>query len=113
MCIDQCQNQLHLTNKQVVPNEVTCNPTDDTARDDELSNSFASFRRTSNNYSNNFCNQDNNKRQGFAFPASGAKHSTNRGNSSHQKQPRSNICPNLPPFDNEVQTQVRLEEYLY
>ncbi len=29
--IDQCQNQLHLTNEWVIPNKVTRNPTDDTA----------------------------------------------------------------------------------
>ena len=60
MCKDQCQNQLYLTNKQVIPNEVTCNPTDDTARDDELSSSFASCRCTANHVSNFFGNQDSN-----------------------------------------------------
>lgn len=39
------QQQSQPTHQQVVPNEVTCNPTDDTARDDELSNSLASNRR--------------------------------------------------------------------
>ena len=101
MFIDQCQNQLQLTNKQVVPNEVTCNPTDDTARDDELSNSFASCRRTSNHGSNYFHNQNSNHQNGFAYSTSGAKHSTHRGNSSHQLQPRSNVCPTMPPLGNE------------
>ncbi len=100
MCKDQYQNQLHLTNKQVIPNEVTCNPTDDTARDDELSSSFASCRRTSNHDSNYFCNQDSNHQNGNAFPAGFAQHTTNRGNSSHQIQPRSNYCPMLPPLEN-------------
>ncbi len=100
MCIDQCQNQLQLTNKQVVPNEVTCNPTDDTARDDELSNSFASCRRTSNHGSNYFHNQNSNHQNGFAHSTSGAKHSTNHDNQLHQVQPRSNVCPMLPPPDN-------------
>ncbi len=36
------QQQPRPTNKQIVPNEVTCNPTDDTKHDDELSNSCAS-----------------------------------------------------------------------
>ncbi len=100
MCKDQCQNELHLTNKQIIPNEVTCNPTDDTARNDELSSSFASCCPTSNHGSNYFCNQNSNHQNGLAFPAKGAKNSTNHGNSSHQIQPTSNHCPMLPPFDN-------------
>ncbi len=100
MCIDQCQNHLQLTNKQVVPNEVTCKPTDDTARNDELSSSFASCCCTSNHVLNYFGNQDSNHQNGNAIPASYAKHSTNFRNSSHQIQPRSNYCPMLPPLEN-------------
>ncbi len=100
MCIDQCQNQLHLTNKQVIPNEVTCNPTDDTARDDELSSSFASFHHTSNHGSNYFHNRNSNHQNGFALSTSGAKHSTNHENLSHQVQNRPKYCPMLPPPDN-------------
>ncbi len=80
MYIDQCQNQLLLTNEQVIPNEVTCNPTDDTARDDDLSSSFASYCCTSNHGSNNFHNQSSNHQNGFAFSKSGAKHTTNHDN---------------------------------
>ncbi len=97
---DQCQNQLHLTNKQVIPNKVTCNPTDDTAGDDELSSSFASFQHTFNHGSNYFCNQNSNHQNGFALSTSGAKHSTNHDNPSHQIQNRSNYCPMLPPLEN-------------
>ncbi len=77
MCIDQCQNQLHLTNKQVILNKVTCNPTDDSAHNDELLSSFASYCCTSNHGSNCFCNQNSNQQNGFAFSKSGAKHYTN------------------------------------
>ena len=80
----QLKNQLHLTNKQVIPNEVTCNPTDDTARDDELSSSFASCRRTSNHDSNYFCNQNSNHQNGNAFPSNYAKPFTNCGYSLQQ-----------------------------
>ena len=97
---DQCQNQLHLTNKRVIPNEVTCNPTDDTARNDELSSSFASFCHTCNHGSNYFCHQNSNHQNGFALSTSGAKHSTNHDNPSHQVQNRSNYCPMLPPLEN-------------
>ncbi len=100
MYIDQCQNQLHLTNKQVIPNEVTCNPTDDTACEDELSSSVASYCCTSNHGSNCFCNQNSNHQNGFAFSTSGAKHSTNHDNPSYQKQTRPNYCPMLPPPEN-------------
>ncbi len=94
------QNQLHLTNKRVIPNKVTCNPTDDTARDDELSSSFASFCHTSNHGSNYFHNQNSNHQNDFAFSTSGAKHSTNHDNLSNQTQNRLNYCPTLPPLEN-------------
>ncbi len=97
---DQCQNQLHLTNKRVIPNKVTCNPTDDTACDDELSSSFASFCHTSNHGSNFFHNQNSHRQNGFAFSTSSAKYSTNHDNPSHQVQYRSNYCPMLPPLEN-------------
>ncbi len=38
--IGRNQDNTHPNRKQAVPHEVTCNPTDDTACDDELSNSF-------------------------------------------------------------------------
>ncbi len=48
--IGQTQIDTHPNSQQVVPHEVTCNPTDDTARDDELSNSFASNRCDANHH---------------------------------------------------------------
>ncbi len=106
MCIDQCQNQLHLTNEQIIPNKVTCNPTDDTACDDELLSCFASYCYTSNHGSNYYRNQKNIHPNHFAFSTSDAKHSTNHDKPSHQIQTRSNYCPMLPPLENNHITKI-------
>ncbi len=100
MDIDQCQNQLHLTNKQVIPNKVTCNPTDDTARDDELLSSSAYYHFTSNHGAHYYHNQNSIHHNHFAFYTCGAKHSTNCDNPSHQIQNRFNYCSSLPQLEN-------------
>ncbi len=53
----QNQDNTHHIRQQVVPHEVTCNPTDDTACDDELSNSFASKCCDSNHHLHSLYNQ--------------------------------------------------------
>ena len=85
------QQQPRPTYQQVVPNEVTCNPTDDTARDDELSNSFASNRRDYSHgqyYSTNPTVKHHNR---LAFPPHDA-------NQAHLMQPRLQMTPALPPM---------------
>ncbi len=69
-----------------MPHEVTCNPTDDTARDDELSNSFASNRRDSNHYLLSLHNQMNH--HGIHF-----SHSNRITNVAQQMQ---TFCPMMP-----------------
>ncbi len=91
--IDQRQKQLHLTNNQVIPNAATCNPTDDTAHNDDLLTSFASYCHTSNHGSHGFHGQNSNHQNHFAFSARDDKHSTNHDNPSYPF----NYSPMLPP----------------
>ena len=76
------QQQHQQTNKQVVPHEVTCNPTDDTARDDELSNSFAS-------------NQRDNRHDAYCSINQNGQYHTNQ---DHQMQQSLQMHPMLPPI---------------
>ncbi len=89
--VGQHQNDTHATSQQVVPYEVTCNPTDDTACDDELSNSFASNCCDSNLGLHFMYNQMNNHQSHYTHSNSGA-------NAAQQVQ---TFCPMLPPFANE------------
>ncbi len=83
---------IHMPNSHwVVPHEVTYNPTDHTANDDELSNSFASNWCDSNHGLNFMYNQMNNQRNYYAHSNSGA----------NAVQPMQTICPKLPPLTNE------------
>ena len=85
------QKQTQQNYQQVVPKEVTCNPTDDTARNDELSRSFAPNCHDYHHgayYSTNPTNKHQNR---FAFPS----HDTNQ---AHQMQHGIQIHPMLPPI---------------
>ncbi len=57
--IGQNQYNTHNNRQQIVPHEVTCNPNEDTACDDELSNSFASNRCDSTHHLHSLYNQMN------------------------------------------------------
>ncbi len=90
--IGQHHNHAHANSQQVVPHEVTCNPTDDTAHDDELSNSFASNCCDSNHGLHFMYNQMNNHWSHYT-------HSNSSANAAQQVQ---TFCPMLPPpFANE------------
>ncbi len=87
--IGQNQDNTHLNRQQVVPHEVTCNPTDNTAHDDELSNSFASNRRDSNHHLHSIYNQMNHH---------GSHYSHSNAYATQQMQ---TFCPMLPPLQTE------------
>ncbi len=70
----------------VVPHEVTCNPTDDTVCDDDLTNTFASSCYVCNHGYNQMNNHQN-------------KHA--HSNSADAVQHFQPICPMLPPFAHE------------
>ncbi len=79
-----------------MPHEVTCNPTDDTACDDELSNSFESNYCDSNHSSHFMCKQMNNHLNGYIHRDTGVNAVTSM----------KTVCPILPPFaDNHDQNQ--------
>ncbi len=89
--IGQNQDNTNLNRKQVVPFEVTCNPTDDTTHDDELSNSFASNCHDFNHHLHSLYNQMNH--HGIHN-----SHSNRGGNVAQQMQ---TFYPMLPPFQTE------------
>ncbi len=70
--------------------EVTCNPTDDTAHDDELSHSFASNCHDSTHRLNSSYNHMNHHGGHYT-------HSNRGANAAHQMQ---TLCPMLPPLQN-------------
>jgi hypothetical protein len=89
--IGQNQDNTNLNSKQVVPHEVTCNPTDNTAHDDELSNSFASNHDDWMHHLHALYNQMNH--HGIHY-----SHSNRGGNVAQQMQ---TFCPMLPPLQTE------------
>lgn len=89
--IGQTQIDTHPNSQQVVPHEVTCNPTDDTARDDELSNSYASNRRDSNHHLHSLYNHMNHHGINYSH--------LNRGTNVAQQM--QTFCPMMPPLQTE------------
>ena len=89
--IGQTQIDTHPNSQQVVPHEVTCNPTNDTALDDELSNSFASNCHDFNNHLHSLYNQMNH--HGIYY-----SHSDRGANVAQQMQ---TFCPMLAPQQTE------------
>ncbi len=85
--IGQNQNDTCANIHGVVPHEVTCDPTDDAAHDDELSNSFASSCCVCNHGSHFMFNQMHNHQNKYPH--------SNSANAVQQFQP---ICTMLPPF---------------
>ncbi len=77
------QQQPQQINKKVVPNEVTFNPTDDTAHNDDLSNSFAS----------NCCDYPHGAY--YSLNQTGQPHHANQ---AHQMQHSQQMHPMLPPI---------------
>lgn len=80
---------------------VTCNATDDTALNDELSRRFASCCHTSKHGSHFLNNQNSNHQNHFVFSTSGAKLSASHDNPAHPIKNRFNYCTMLPPFEND------------
>ncbi len=89
--IGQYQNEACANSQQVVPHDATWNPTDDTACDDELCNSFASNCCDSNHGLHFVYNQMNNHWSHYTYSNIGA-------NAAQQAQ---TICPMLPPIAND------------
>ncbi len=89
--IGQHQNDTHAKSKQVVSHEITCNPTDDTACNDELWNSFASYCCDSNHGLNFMYNQMNNHQS----------HHTCSNSGDYAAQQVQTFCLMLPTFANE------------
>ncbi len=72
LCIGQNQDNTHHNRQQIVPHEVTCNPTDDTAHDDELSNKFASNCHDSNHHFYSLYNKMNHHGSHYSHSNRGA-----------------------------------------
>ncbi len=89
--IGQNQYNTHHNRQKAVSHEVTCNPTDDTAHDDELSNRFAPHCSDSNHQLHPLYNQMNHHGSHYT-------HSNGGANVAQQMQ---TFCPMLPPLQNE------------
>ncbi len=79
-----------------MPHEVTCNLNNDTARDDELSNSFVSNFCDSNHHLHSLYNQKNHHEFHYSH--------SNRG--ANVAQPIQICCPMLPPLHIEPMANV-------